>query len=307
VDELGIRYSNKPVLRKPYLVCGIDGWVDGGEASTGTAKYLVRKLGATKFAELPISRFHVFQVPGYNSGRPKIVNQDGLVVEHQFPSNEFFYWTNPHAEHDLIVLLGTEPNVNWEEYLSSLFGLIEEMGVQRTYVLGGVLDNTPHTREPNVYCSVSSAAMKEEAERFAIQFSGYEGPGSLASSIVYFAGQRNLEAMSLTVRSTYYPEFSLSIAYNPKGIRAIMKRLDVLLGLGIDMSDLDTAAEELERRIGAVARENPRFKAYLRELEKEYQEVDYNSPLELTSEDALRFAEDLLRRGREQGQDEPGN
>jgi len=301
VEEHGLRIIEKPTLRQPNMLCGIDGWVDGGEASTGTVAYLIRKLGAIKFAELPAARFHVFQIPGYNASRPKIKSQDGLVLEHHFPTNEFFYWRNPHSERDLVLLLGTEPNLHWEEYIETLFGLAEELGVRRIYLPGGVLDSTPHTREPNVFCTVSLPPLKEEMANYAVQFSGYEGPGSLASSIVYLGGQRGLEVVSLTARATFYPEFSLSIPHNPKVIRALIKRLDALLDLRLDISDLNLAAEELERKMTAATRQNPRFRSYLAALEKDYHEVDYLPPLGITEEEALRLAEDLLRRSREQG------
>jgi len=306
MEELGLRVLQEPKLRKPSMVCGIDGWVDGGEASTGSATYLIRKLSATKFAELPIGRFHLFQMPGYNASRPKIKSRGGLVVEHRFPSNEFFFWRNPHSEQDLVAFLGTEPNLNWEEYVGVLFGLAEDLRVQRIYVLGGVLDSTPHTREPNVFCSVSETALKEEMQQYAVQFSGYEGPGSLASTMVYLARERNVQVVSLTVAATYYPEFNLTIPYNPKAIRALLRRLDVLLDLRLDLSDLDSGAKELEGTLEVFVRQNARFKAHLEALEKDYREVDYLPSLEMTGEEALKLAEDLLRKGREPGPEPRG-
>ena len=52
MDRRGnVRIIERPKLRHPYLVCGISGWVDGGEAATGSIQYLVSKLEARKFAE----------------------------------------------------------------------------------------------------------------------------------------------------------------------------------------------------------------------------------------------------------------
>ena len=55
----------RPRLRHPTMVCGISGWVDGGKSATGSVEYLLGKLKARKFAEIPIDRFHIFQVPGH--------------------------------------------------------------------------------------------------------------------------------------------------------------------------------------------------------------------------------------------------
>ena len=37
------------------MVCGISGWVDGGEVATGSVRYLIGKLEARTFAEMPIA------------------------------------------------------------------------------------------------------------------------------------------------------------------------------------------------------------------------------------------------------------
>lgn len=80
----------RPKLNSPYLVLGISGWVDGGEASTGSVKYLINKLGAKRFGEISAREFHVFQVPGVTPTRPHITIEDGIVKKHRLPKNEFF-------------------------------------------------------------------------------------------------------------------------------------------------------------------------------------------------------------------------
>ena len=157
MDRLDIvRFTGKPKLRHPYMVLGISGWVDGGEAATGSTEYIVRKLKVRRFAEIPIDRFHIFQVPGQLSLRPQIKVEDGILKEHRFSQNQFFYWVNPNADSDLILFLGTEPNLNWEEYANAILDVADEFAVSRIYLLGGVLDEVPHTKEPGVYCTCSS-------------------------------------------------------------------------------------------------------------------------------------------------------
>ena len=106
----------KPRLRHPTMVCGISGWVDGGKSATGSVEYLLGKMKARKFAEIPIDKFHIFQVPGQLSLRPQVKIEDGMLKRHSFPQNQFFYWANPNNDNDLILFLGTEPNLNWIEY-----------------------------------------------------------------------------------------------------------------------------------------------------------------------------------------------
>ncbi|MFC1897117.1 PAC2 family protein [Chloroflexota bacterium] len=290
--------TEKPRLRHPYMVCGISGWVDGGEAATGSIQYLVRKLGAKRFAEIPIDRFHIFQLPGQLSLRPHAKMEDGILKEHSFPQNQFFHWTNPDADNDLILFLGTEPNLHWEEYADAILDVAEEFSVTRIYLLGGVLDKTPHTREPGASCACSSDQLKEEMRKYSVQFSNYEGPGSFSTTMLHICQNRRMQMVSITARATYYPEFNIIISHNPKTIRAVVRRLNQLVHLNLDISDLDRQADEFESKISFMASQNPRFQDYVEELEKDFTEVKYEEPLEISPDEAVRLAEEFLKEKR---------
>ncbi len=291
--------TEKPKLRHPYMVCGISGWVDGGEAATGSVKYLIRKLGAKEFAEIPIDRFHIFQVPGQPSLRPHIRTEDGLLKEHRFPQNQFFSWVNPSADNDLILFLGTEPNLNWKEYVDAILGVAEEFAVARIYSLGGVMDKTPHTREPGVSCSCSSKELKEEMQKYNVEFGSYEGPGSFGTTLHYICQNRGVQMVSIMARATYYPEFNIVIPRNPKTIRTVIRRLIHLLHLNLDIADLDKETGEFETKLGFMASQSPEFRAYVEELEKDFIELKYEEPLDISADQAVRIAEEFLKRKRE--------
>jgi len=281
------------------MVCGIGGWVDGGEAATGSVQYLVKKLAAKRFAEIPIDRFHIFQVPGQLSLRPQIRIEEGMLKEHHFPQNRFFSWVNPDADNDLILFQGTEPNLNWEEYAGAILDLAEELAVVRIYLLGGVLDKTPHTREPGVSCTCSSEKLKEEMQKCGMQFSSYEGPGSFATTLLHLCQASQRQMVNITARATYYPEFNIVIPHNPKTIRAVVRRLNQLLQLNLDVSDLDRQTEEFEAKLDFMASQNPRFQAYIEKLEKDFTEAKYEEPLGISPDEAVRLAEEFLKEKRE--------
>ena len=288
--------TEKPRLRQPYMVCGISGWVNGGESATGSVEYLVKKLGAKRFAEIPIDKFHIFQVPAQLSLRPEVKIEEGSLKEHQFPQNQFFYAVNPNADNDLILFLGTEPNLNWTEYAEAILGVAEEFAVVRTYTLGGVLDRSPHTKEPGVYCACTSERLMEEMQKYRIELSNYEGPGSFGTTLHYICQQRQVPMVGFIVRSTYYPEFNIVIPRNPKTIRALVMRLNSLLHLNLDISDLDKEVEDLESKLGFMASQNPELQAYIEELEKDFTEVNYEEPLDISASEAVQIAEELLKK-----------
>jgi len=287
--------TEKPHLKRPHMVLGISGWVDGGLAATGSVEYLVNKLGARKFAEIPVSRFHIYQVPGQLVLRPYINIEEGILTHHRFSENVFYYWINPDEDHDLILFWGTEPNLNWEEYADSILGVVEEYSVDRIYLLGGVLDRTPHTREPVVSCACSSKELKEEMGKYNVQYTNYEGPGRFGTTLLYMCQQEGKPMVALTTRVTYYPEFNILIPRNPKSIRSIMKRLEPLLHLPSDISDLDRECAEFEEKLNYMMSKNAELQAYVKELEKDVAEVPLEESLDMSGDEAVRLAEEFLK------------
>ena len=290
--------KEKPELRRASMVCGINGWVDGGEAATGTVEYMIKKLKAKEFAEMPLDRFHIYQVPGQVSLRPHIKIQDGILKEHSYNENHFYYWINPNAKDDLVLFVGAEPCLDWEGYAGAILDIADELNVGRIYLPGGVMDETPHTREPGVSCTCSSKALKEEMKKYCMDFGSYEGPGSFATTLLYLCRDRHIEVVNIMVRSTYYPEFNVVISHNPRAIRAIMVRLNGMLRLNMDISELDKQVDELEVKLGFMASQNPEFRAYIDELEKDFVEVKYEEPLDVLADEAIQFAEDFLKEKR---------
>jgi proteasome assembly chaperone (PAC2) family protein len=288
--------SDKPKLRNPSLVCGIDGWVNGGEAATGTVQYLIDKLQATKFAEIPIDRFHIFQVPGELSLRPYVKIEDGILKEHEFPINEFFYWVNPNIDNDLIIFSGSEPNMNWEEYAEALLSVTRQFKVARIYLLGGVLDRVPYTKEPNVSCSCSSAEIRNDMRKYGVSGADYEGSGSFGTTLLHICQDKPMNMVSLVVTAAYYSEFNIIIPRNPKSIRALIRRLESILHIDLDVSDIETQVKEFEEKLDSMAGDNMEFRHYIEKLEREYTEIKYEKPLDISADEAIRIAEEFVRK-----------
>ena len=79
-SENKVIFYTKPSLRKPYIICGLNGSFNAGNVSIAGVNYFVNQFHAIKFAEMPASRYHVYQVPGLDSLRPTFKMQDGLKI-----------------------------------------------------------------------------------------------------------------------------------------------------------------------------------------------------------------------------------
>ena len=84
----------EPKLRDPRLLLGFSGWMDGGDVSTGTAKCLIEKLGAERFAQIEPNGFYIYSFPGSMEVtalfRPYTKITNGLIKTYEIPTNTFF-------------------------------------------------------------------------------------------------------------------------------------------------------------------------------------------------------------------------
>ncbi len=298
-EKNSVKYDSRPNLRSPYVVCGWNGWLNGGDVSIGGIAYLIRHLNAVKFAEIPASRYHVYQVPGVDNSRPIFKMDDGLIVETHLSKNEFYYALNSNSDHDLIFLLGTEPNLYWEEYTDTVVDFALSFKATRLYTFGAILDRTPYTREPKISCTCTSAEMKDEISKYGVTFSSRIGTASFNQMLIYSCQKKGLDGINFTGRVSYYPEFSVAIEYNPRSIKSVLIRLNDLMHLNLDFTELNEGIKELEGKLDFVRQQNAQFNTYIDELEKEYVEIPYES-FDISPNEAIKFAEEFLRENKDQ-------
>jgi proteasome assembly chaperone (PAC2) family protein len=292
-------FDSKPALRNPYIVCGLNGWVNGGKVSVVGVNFLIKQFSGVKFAEMPTSHYHIYQMPGVESLRPVFRMQDGLIVESHLPKNQFYYVVNPTSDHDLILFLGTEPSLNWEEYADTVVSLACDFGASRMYAFCGLLDRTPYTREPKISCTCTGVKVKDEMEKYNVTFSNREGPATFNQMLLYACKKKGLEGVNFTVRVPFYPEFNVVIDYSPKSIKAVLVRLKNLMHLDMNFDELDNAIKEVEGKLDFVRQQNPQFNTYIEELEKDYVEMPYQESLDISPSEAVRLAEEFLKKNKD--------
>jgi predicted ATP-grasp superfamily ATP-dependent carboligase len=88
---------------------------------------------------------------------------------------------------------------------------------------------------------------------------------------------------------------------NPKAALALVRKLEGLVGVAIDGSSLETAAEEYERQVNLAVQSDPDVQAFVERLEQAAEPDDEIEPTSLPSGETI--ARDLQRflRQRESG------
>jgi len=255
----------RPMLKTTRMVLGFSGWMNGGSVSTGTIEYLKNKLKAKKFAKIDPKNFYVFNLPGTMEQvaqfRPYCRIQNGFLTDFQYPQNEFFY----DEKNNLIFFSGKEPNLQWDEYANCIFELGERFDVKRMYFIGSVAGSIPHTREPRISCYVSSKQQKAQLKDYDLRFTNYEGPASITTLLTKLSKKKGIEMINFVAEIPIYVQ-----TRNPKGIKAITKRLVKLLDIDIDLGELFKRSDEFEKNINELVAKQPKLAEQVKKLEENY-------------------------------------
>lgn len=264
----------RPKLDSPRVLLGFSGWMDGGDVSTGSIKWLIDKLGAEKIAEINPEGFYIYNLPGSMEisalFRPHTKIRAGFIKSYQTPENVFFC----DEKNNLIMFLGKEPNLAWQEFAECIFSVCEQFGAREIYFIGSVAGLVPHTREPRMFCSVSDANIKAGFEKYQVKFTQYEGPSSIVTYLLTRAGEKGLSMASLVAEIPAYVQ-----GYNPKCIETVLRWLCSVLGLQVHLDELRSVGDEFEKRLAEVVEKQPELAGSIQKLEEDYDNEIFDSEM----------------------------
>src|SRR5579871_2183727 len=142
-----------PELRRPTLVAAFRGWNDAAEAASGAVRFMVDTWLAQRIASLDPEEFYDF-----TETRPRIRLLDGQNRAIEWPTLEMFAHANPELDHDVVLLIGHEPQLRWRTFTDEVLRVAAQLDVTQTVLLGALLADVPHTRAPRVSGSTPDPA-----------------------------------------------------------------------------------------------------------------------------------------------------
>lgn len=285
-----LRIDTRPDLNKPIAICAFAGWNDAASAATNAARFVVRRLGARRFASLDPEPFYDFR-----ETRPSVRITARGERELMWPVNDFFYARNPTGPHDVVVFVGTEPGLRWKTYSSAQASLFKELGVDLVVSLGALLADVPHSRPVRVTGSAMDPAVNA---RLNLQPSRYEGPTGIVGVLHDSLRQTELAGASLWANVPHY----ITTSQNPPATAALLRRMQGILGLEFDLSELESAGERFMLEVNTALSANPEVSDYVRRLEAAYDEAASGGEPESQlpqGEELVLDVEEFLRSQRE--------
>lgn len=254
-DTDAITLDYLPELNNPLLFAAFDGWNDGGTAATGSVQHMISAFSAKKFAHIESEEFYVF-----SENRPTVNFDENQSREITWPANEFYHAKLPGTDRDVVLFLGTEPNLRWQTFCRNFSGFARQLGADFVITLGAFLADVLYTL-PVQLTGLSNDPDLEKLHD--LQRTSYEGPTGIVGVLTRHLELENFRTLSLWAGVPYY----ISIP-NPKATFAQLQKLQNIFGFSIDLDDLEALANNFDNEINDVVAKNPNVAAYVRELKK---------------------------------------
>jgi len=286
-----LQWEHRPDgLRAPAVVCAFKGWNDAADAASSAATFVGGALSARRFATIDPEEFY-----DYQATRPKIQLVEGQTRQIVWPAVELFEARVPRAPRDLIIVTGSEPSFRWRTFSKLIVELVEALGAQLVVTLGSLLADVPHTRPISVTGLASDAAL---IARLGLSSSSYEGPTGIVGILHAACQEAGLPSASLWAAVPHY----IAATPNPKAALALVRKLEGLVGIAVDASELESAAGDYERQVNLAVQSDPDVQAFVERLEQATGDAD-EDPGSLPSGETI--ARDLQRFLRQRGPDDP--
>lgn len=224
-----IHFKEKPSLRNPTLIAA---WPGMGMLARMTVDYLIQQLDAKQFAEI-------------RSPSNDIYFKDGMGKLSQY-RHRFYYCHGKQS--DLIVCSGEiQPQTLSElkELANQVLDVAEEFGAKRVYTFAAVPN--PHDVKPRVFGVVNKPELEEFLREKGVQLVSGDGRiTGLNGLLIGIAQQRKMEGICLLCEIRY-----LDIP-QPRSAQAVLSTLTNILGIEVDLSELERQAEDMEQKIEQI-------------------------------------------------------
>jgi len=291
----GLVWEDHPPLRRPVLVAGFEGWNDAADAASDAVAWLARRFGGRRFAWIDPEEHVDFQ-----STRPRVELVDGVTRSIVWPANECMAAPVEGSEHDLVVLIGVEPNVRWRSFCRAVISVARETRCELVVTLGALLADVPHTRPMSITGTATDPAL---IARLGLERSRYEGPTGIVGVLHDACREAGLVSVSLWAPVPHY----VAAPPNPVATLELVTRFGRLTGIAMDTHDLQADAQTWRARVSEVVAGDDQVAQYVRQLEErlDAEAAEHDEPTvegELPSGDDLAAElEQYLRDQRDNG------
>lgn len=267
--------------RAAVMLVAFEGWNDAGEAASDAVRAFSDTWHAQLIGQVPADDFYDYQF-----SRPTVRRDRHGKRVVSWPSTQVYRATIPDSPIDAVIIRGVEPTYRWQAFTSYLLGIAQEQNVQAIIFVGALLADVPHSRP---IPTTLSSEEPELRDMLGAQEATYEGPTGIIGVLAEASTNDGIPGLSLWAAVPHYVGQSPS----PKASLALVKKIEKMLHVSIDETEMREYAEAWERGVNELAREDPEVAAYVKQLEDNQ---DATELPEASGESIAREFEQYLKR-----------
>ena len=228
--ELKISRDIKGEVISPILLAG---WPGMGSVGVGAIDYLRRHLDAAPIAELDLSEFFTPEAVVVENGIAKAFTD--------LPVHVFYYVREPE-----LIIFESEAQVGGTggiTLMTQILDFASELKVKKIYT-GAAFSRPISHREPVKVLGVANCeSLRDGLVPHGVEILDEGHISGLNGLLLGFAGLRDIEAACLLATMPQYAQ----MMPNPKASREIIRVFESILGVQIDMEEIDQAAEQMDQ------------------------------------------------------------
>jgi len=251
MKETFVKEILKVELKNPILIEGLPGLGMVGKIAT---RYLIKQLQARKFAELYSPHFPYYV----------LVSKKGSV---RLLRGSFYFWKNDSGENDLIFLTGDSQAQTIEgqyEVSSCILDFVSKLNTRLIITVGGYRKEV-EDKPKVVAVSTNPKILRKALQAKALVSSSGNPIVGTAGLLLGLARFRNIDALCLLGETRgYLPD--------PLAAKSVVEVLQKMLGIRVDMSDLDEEIEESKQIVARMKEIEQRREEYARRIRKSEEE-----------------------------------
>jgi proteasome assembly chaperone (PAC2) family protein len=230
-------WMREPRLRNPIMICAFAGWNDAGDAATLALQALIESWGAKPFATIDPEEFTDF-----SQVRPQVRLPDGVNRQIVWPEHQVLSAPVAGSHRDVILLVGSEPQLRWRTYCRQVISIAERLGVDLLLTMGALLSNVSHRSKVPVMGTATDLTL---LDRYDLSRSSYEGPTGIVGVLQAACLQAGVSSASLWATVPSY----LSQVSSPKAALALVERVGSVLNVPLTPMGLQIASMTYHQQV----------------------------------------------------------
>ena len=253
-------FIQNPGLESPVLIVVLDGWIDAGLGAAAALEALT--------PDMPLDTVAVFDADAlldHRARRPTMHIVDGIQTGLTWPTIEMRAGTDPEG-HDVLLLVGAEPDHSWRAFSADVVALAVEMGCRMIVGLGAYPAPTPHTRPTRV---VATTAWPDLAHRAGFIHGRIDVPSGVQAAIEEHAHDVGLPSLGLWAQ---VPHYASAMPYPAAG-EALIESLNDIADLNFGIGRLGDEAASARIRLDGLIADSDEHQQLVRQLETQVDAV----------------------------------